>query len=213
MKDKKKLSKMMKFLIREYGTAVKAADRFLDAETYSVPCGSSPGMFISEILQTHNDKPENGPFSVFAAKENDLLEACKIYELSGKEESGAGMVSLMKRSCRVNGRHYTISDNACIQIRTEDPDICYSLVIDAASVFAASVFIDSLLGRCFMIVEAADSDSICIPLNGIRLLSVEKQGKHGEYTGMVIEYVKPMSVGIYSGILRIDKNADRYPHK
>ncbi len=225
MKHKKKLRKMEEFLTREYETAVQAADRFLDAETYSFPCGNSPGMFISEILQAYNDKIETDPFSAFAAKEDDLMAACKIYGLSGKEESGAGMISLMKRHCRVSGRHCPVSDNFCIQIRTEDPDICYSLSIDADSVFAANVFIDSLLGRCFMIVEAADSDSICMPLNGIRLLSVDKQGKHGECIGLVIEYAKPMPIGIYSGIvcgpelkwnsrfMGMDKNADRYSCK
>lgn len=66
-------------------------------------CGSSPGVFISELFQNHYDMDGAGPFSKFAAMEDDLLEARGISELSHEEDAGGCVVSLDKKACDVNG--------------------------------------------------------------------------------------------------------------
>lgn len=201
MKDKKKLSKFEKCLIREFEAGMKTADRFLRDEEYSLPCGSSPGMFLSELFQSCSSLPETDPFSMFAAGQDDLLAASMISELSREKDGGGCRISLGRRICDINGRHYTISDTVCIQARVEDSDICCSLFLDAADVFAAEVFADSYSGRCFMMADVAGSDRICIPLHGFRLLSIHKKRNSWEDTGLVVEYMKSVYAGMYDNIV------------
>lgn len=199
MKDKKKWSRMEKFLIREYERKAAASGRFLETETRSFPCGRNPGAFISEHLQSHNDRIETDPFCKFAAKREDLLEARRIYGLSRQQDSGACVISFDKWECSVNGSHYAISDSAYVQIRTQDPDMYYSLAVDVSSPFAADIYTDSFSGRCFIMIETADSGRICIPLNEVRFLSVGKQKNRRGNTGRAIEYTR--SSGIYDTIV------------
>ena len=109
MEDKKKLSKLEKCLVREFEAGMKTADRFLREEEYSLPCGSSPGMFLSELFQSCSNLSETDPFSMFAADQDDLLVASMISELSVEKDKGGCRISLGRRSCDINGRHYTIS--------------------------------------------------------------------------------------------------------
>lgn len=201
MKDKKKLSKLEKFLIREFEADMETADRFLREEEYSLPCGSSPGMFLSELFQSCSNLPETDPFSMFAADQDDLLAASKISELSGKEDGGGCRISFGRRICDINGRHYTISDTVCIQARVKDSDICCSLFLDAADIFAAEVFADSYFDRCFMMVDVAESNRICIPLHGFRFLSIHKKRNRWEDTGLVVEYRKSVYTSMYDNIV------------
>lgn len=201
MKDKKKLSKLEKCLVREFEADMETADRFLRDEEYSLPCGSSPGMFLSELFQSCSNMPETDPFSMFAADQDDLLAASKISELSGKEDGGGCMISLGRRICDINGCHYAISDTVYIQARVKDSDICCSLLLDAADIFAAEVFADSYSGRCFMMVDVAGSDRICIPLHGFRLLSIHKKRNRWEDTGLVVEYRKSVYTSMYDNIV------------
>lgn len=164
-------------------------------------CGSSPGVFISELFQSHYDMDGAGPFSEFAAKEDDLLAARGISELSHKEDAGGCVISLDKKACDVNGRHYTIKDDAFVQIRTKGSDIYYSLFLDAAETFAADIFADSFTGRCFIFIDAADSDRICVPLSGARLLSIEKQKLHRGGAGLIIEYDEYLESGVHGRIV------------
>lgn len=78
MKEKKKLSKLEKCLVQEFEADIKTADRFLRDEECSLPCGSSPGMFLSELFQSCSNMPETDPFSKFAANQDDLLDAGRI---------------------------------------------------------------------------------------------------------------------------------------
>lgn len=114
MKEKKKLSKLEKCLVREFEADMKTADRFLRDEECSLPCGSSPGMFLSELFQSCSNLPETDPFSKFAANQDDLLDAGRISVLSREAGAGGCMVSFSRRTCDVNGRHYAISDTAYI---------------------------------------------------------------------------------------------------
>lgn len=200
MKDKKKLSKFEKCLVREFEAGMKTADRFLRDEEYSLQCGSSPGMFLSELFQSCSNLPETDPFSMFAAGQDDLLAASMISELSGEKDGGGCRISLGRRICDINGRRYTISDMVYIQARVEDSDICCSLFLDAADVFAAEVFADSF-DRCFMMVEVVNSDRICVPLHGFRLLSIHKNRNSWEDTGLVVEYMKSVYTSMYDNIV------------
>lgn len=170
MKNRKKLNRLDKYMLREHEAAMDMAGRFCCAEANSIPCGSSPGVFISELFQSHYDMDGTGPFSEFAAKED-------------------------------NGRHYTIKDDAFVQIRTKGSDIYYSLFLDAAETFAADIFADSFTGRCFILIDAADSDRICVPLSGVRLLSIERQKPHGGGTGLIIEYDEYLESGVHGRIV------------
>lgn len=200
MKDKKKLSKLEKFLIREFEADMETADRFLRDEEYSLPCGSSPGMFLSELFQSCSNLSETDPFSMFAASQDDLRSACKISALSRKEDGGGCRISLGRRICDINGCHYAISDTAYIQIKVEDPGICCSMFINVANVFAAELFADSF-DRCFMIVEVVNSDRICVPLHGFRLFSMNKETGRGDETGIMVECVKSSYTSMHGGII------------
>ena len=138
---------------------------------------------------------------MFAADQDDLLAASKISELSGKEDGGGCRISFGRRICDINGRHYTISDTVCIQARVKDSDICCSLFLDAADIFAAEVFADSYFDRCFMMVDVAESNRICIPLHGFRLLSIHKKRSRWEDTGLVVEYRKSVYTSMYDNIV------------
>lgn len=70
MKEKKKLSKLEKCLVQEFEADIKTADRFLRDEECSLPCGGSPGMFLSELFQSCSNLPETDPFSRFAANQD-----------------------------------------------------------------------------------------------------------------------------------------------
>ena len=71
MKEKKKLSKMEKRILREIDMNMETVTRFLNDEEYSIPCGSSPGMFLSELFQSCDNPHETDPFSIYAADQDD----------------------------------------------------------------------------------------------------------------------------------------------
>lgn len=200
MKEKKKLSKLEKCLVQEFEADMKTADRFLRDEECSLPCGSSPGMFLSELFQSCSNLPETDPFSRFAANQDDLLDAGRISILSREAGAGGCMVSFSRRTCDVNGRHYAISDTAYIQIKVEDPGICCSMFMNAANVFAAELFADTF-DKCFMMAEVVNSDRICVPLHGFRLFSMHKETGRGDETGIIVECVKSSYTGMHGGII------------
>lgn len=201
MKYKKKLSKMEKFALREYEVGTEAVNRFLHEETVSLPCGNSPGMFISELFQISGFKYDTDPFAAFKATEAAFEDAQRIARLSRIKDEGAGIIMLAERTCDVNGSRFAFPDTAFIQISTKSADICYSLLFNAADTFAADVLVDSFSNICFMMIEAADIGMLCVPLNEFRFLSIDRNRKCGENTGHIVEYEGFLKTGIHNHII------------
>lgn len=201
MKNRKKPGRLEECMFREYEYGMEAAGRFCSAQTASIPCGRSPGMFISELFRMHNNLGETDPFAELAANEEAVFVARRISALSREENAGGCVVSFDKKMCDANGRRYMISDDAFVQIQTGDPDIYCSLILDAAETFAADVFADSFAGSCFMMINVAGSGRICVPLEGFRILSVEKQKPRREICGWIVEYGKSLPGGINDSIV------------